>query len=277
MLEDLINEIEAINSIYSPETLRKDSSEDHCILAVPGCGVSLRFWFPASYPQDRPQTAGIQSTGSENHKGYATQVHDIADRILRKVFTPGSVCLFDLIQELEQELACESEEHDSRDSSASGKNSDEEQQQKPQVSQPAPPAHDPPRWYRSQAVTEKKSTFLAHTTNVHTPAAARDAIAHLLSADKRVAKATHNITAYRIRDASNPAVTYQDCNDDGETAAGRRLLHLLQLLGVWNVLVVVSRWFGGVKLGPDRFKLINQVAREAVTESNWVKGEDDAS
>ena len=44
------------------------------------------------------------------------------------------------------------------------------------------------------------------------------------------------------------------------------LLHLLQVMDVWNCLVVVSRWFGGVKLGPDRFRLINQAAREALVE-----------
>lgn len=34
----------------------------------------------------------------------------------------------------------------------------------------------------------------------------------------------------------------QDCNDDGETHAGGRLLHLLQIINVTNVAVVVSRW-----------------------------------
>lgn len=35
---------------------------------------------------------------------------------------------------------------------------------------------------------------------------------------------------------------FKDCNDDGEAQAGRRLLHLLQIVDVTNVLVVVSRW-----------------------------------
>lgn len=44
----------------------------------------------------------------------------------------------------------------------------------------------------------------------------------------------------------------QDNDDDGEAAAGGRIAHLMQLMEVVNVLVVVSRWYGGVKLGPDR-------------------------
>ena len=33
-------------------------------------------------------------------------------------------------------------------------------------------------------------------------------------------------------------------------------------MGANNVLVVVSRWFGGVHLGPARFKYIANTARE---------------
>jgi hypothetical protein len=66
-------------------------------------------------------------------------------------------------------------------------------------------------------------------------------------------------------------IVIQDCDDDGETAAGGRLLHLMQLTDVWNVLVVVSRWYGGVKLGPDRFRLINQVGRDALVKGGFVK------
>ena len=53
----------------------------------------------------------------------------------------------------------------------------------------------------------------------------------------------------------------QDYDDDGEDAAGGRLLHLLQILDIKNTVVVVSRWFGGVKLGPARFTHINNAAR----------------
>ena len=56
----------------------------------------------------------------------------------------------------------------------------------------------------------------------------------------------------------------QDCDDDGETHAGSRMLHLLEILECENVLVVVSRWYGGIQLGPDRFKHINNAARNVL-------------
>jgi hypothetical protein len=135
-------------------------------------------------------------------------------------------------------------------------------------------------WTLSTLITEKRSTFLARACPVTSPSYAQTCIANLLSTDKRAAKATHNITAYRIRmtpssaaaATTTPQLTFQDCNDDGESAAGGRVLHLLQVMDAWGVLVVVSRWFGGVKLGPDRFRIINQVVREVVVKGGWGKG-----
>ncbi|TSK53743.1 Protein IMPACT [Bagarius yarrelli] len=51
-----------------------------------------------------------------------------------------------------------------------------------------------------------------------------------------------------------------------------------QILDVRNVLVVVSRWYGGILLGPDRFKHINNCARnilvqEGFTETLQAKGD----
>jgi hypothetical protein len=66
--------------------------------------------------------------------------------------------------------------------------------------------------------------------------------------------------------------TLADNDDDGESAAGGRLAHLLQILvgscfdhldvgnamqsiqDIEEVLVIVTRYYGGVQLGPDRFK-----------------------
>lgn len=37
-----------------------------------------------------------------------------------------------------------------------------------------------------------------------------------------------------------------------------------------NVLVVVTRYFGGIHLGPDRFKHINQAARNALEDGGFL-------
>lgn len=44
---------------------------------------------------------------------------------------------------------------------------------------------------------------------------------------------------------------------------------LPQILDVRNVMVVVSRWYGGIQLGPDRFKHINNCARNILVEEGY--------
>jgi putative IMPACT (imprinted ancient) family translation regulator len=51
----------------------------------------------------------------------------------------------------------------------------------------------------------------------------------------------------------------------GETGAGPKLLRVLVLMRAANVCCVVSRWYGGVKLGPDRFRHICNAARSFLT------------
>lgn len=76
--------------------------------------------------------------------------------------------------------------------------------------------------------------------------------------------------AYRIK-KENSDVIFEDCEDDGEAASGSRLLHLLNLMDAWDVYVVVARWFGGVHIGPVRFRHINECARDALVSGNLVQ------
>ena len=272
MSEELENEVEAINAIYGQGTLQKTNATGNYILGIPQAQSSLRMRFPSDYPESRPQIVGTERTGEHTRKGYGKEVVDLATKTLEAVFTPGLVCLFDLLQEVEASLANQSDKQDSHSSRFPEENT--------QLAQDVPAKllsnlTDEPRWTLSTSTTEKKSTFLARACSVSSPVQMKAYMAHLLDNDKRVAKATHNIVAYRIRSpaatGSASEIVYQDYDDDGETSAGGRLLHLLQLMDVWGVLVVVSRWFGGVKLGPDRFSIINNVAKEAIVQGGWTR------
>lgn len=102
--------------------------------------------------------------------------------------------------------------------------------------------------------------------------------------------------------------THADCDDDGEDAAGGKLAELLTFMKVnsecyWiakssshvpskavltrlvcithahnniDVVVVVSRWFGGVLLGPSRFRIINNTARQLLERVCGDAGQGDA-
>jgi len=75
-----------------------------------------------------------------------------------------------------------------------------------------------------------------------------EARAHLAKVRERHPTASHNVPAFIIGH-SNSIITH--CSDDGEPSgtAGRPALAVLQGSGLGNVSVVVTRYFGGTKLG----------------------------
>ncbi|XRA97995.1 RWD domain-containing protein [Pycnococcus provasolii] len=117
----------------------------------------------------------------------------------------------------------------------------------------------------------KRSIFQAHVCRLPDGAASetfRRFVRSLLE-NRKIQQASHNITAHRYTIPETGAVA-GDCDDDGESAAGGRLLHLLELMGCTDVAVCVSRWFGGTLLGPERFKLINNAARQLLEQEGYV-------
>lgn len=116
--------------------------------------------------------------------------------------------------------------------------------------------------YSGETITLKKSTFQGHAAVVYTVDEVKRVLSQLKQ-NRKVSQATHNIVAYRLSGVTDGTFV-QDYADDGEINAGGRVLHLLQIMNVKNVVVVVSRWYGGILLGPDRFRLINNCAREAI-------------
>ncbi|KAJ7299731.1 hypothetical protein O6H91_Y167500 [Diphasiastrum complanatum] len=113
-------------------------------------------------------------------------------------------------------------------------------------------------------------TFQAHLAAVKSVDQV-ETVMEILMHNRKIAAATHNIMAYRIS-IPNKGTVLQDSDDDGETAAGGRLLHLLQIADALDVVVVVSRWFGGILLGPNRFKHINNAARSLLSACGYIKG-----
>ncbi|KAF9175094.1 hypothetical protein BGX21_007724 [Mortierella sp. AD011] len=118
-------------------------------------------------------------------------------------------------------------------------------------------------------IIDRKSVFVAHLAPITQPTQVPLMIQQLKQENKKVVKATHNIMAFRVEN-ENGTIS-QDNDDDGETAAGSRLLHLMSILDVKNVVVVVSRWYGGIPLSADRFKHINNAARLLLDECGYIK------
>jgi putative IMPACT (imprinted ancient) family translation regulator len=74
--------------------------------------------------------------------------------------------------------------------------------------------------------------------------------------NKKIAKATHNTWAVLFSDGTPLK------NDDGEAGAAMAILRMLDRDGITDHLVIVTRWFGGVPLGGDRFRHVTTCVRE---------------
>jgi len=114
-------------------------------------------------------------------------------------------------------------------------------------------------------------TMISHVAHVTSMAHIDWVLAELLLNDKKVAKASHNMIAFNFFDDERNCFV-SDNDDDGEKGSGSKLAALLEITDSKNVLVVVSRWFGGVLLGSRRFKYIASVAREALEEAGFITG-----
>ncbi|KAF2863005.1 UPF0029-domain-containing protein [Piedraia hortae CBS 480.64] len=277
MQQEVSDEVTSINSIYGEGTVSQ-LQEESCIFALKlpsQPDISLRLKFPPKYPGAPPSILGTQHVGSAFAKGTGTEVVDLVRRVLAEVYTAGVPCLYDLLEESSSRLQDLVQERRSKDENSSDAQKFNGAPGSPILgpdlshgSQLPAELGEVPPWILSDTVIEKKSVFLARAAEVTSTDQARRYLAHLLTTDKKAAKATHNITAWRIRGGNG--IQYQDCDDDGETAAGGRVLHLLELMDVWNIMVVVTRWYGGILLGPDRFRIINQTARDAVAKAGLV-------
>ena len=92
---------------------------------------------------------------------------------------------------------------------------------------------------------EKKSKFLGYIKPVQSVKGAEDFINNI---KKMHANATHNVPIYRVIENGQEYFKY---NDDGEptNTAGKPMAEILNILDIYNVAIVATRYFGGVKLG----------------------------
>ncbi len=81
-----------------------------------------------------------------------------------------------------------------------------------------------------------------------------DAVLAELKSDKAYAKATHNTWAAILPTGALKA-------DDGETGAAMVILRMMERAGLSDHVVIVTRWYGGKKLGGDRFRRVQDATR----------------
>ncbi len=113
----------------------------------------------------------------------------------------------------------------------------------------------------------QKSRFIAHVSRAESE---EEALEFIQSIKKRHWDATHNCSAYMIGENN----LIQKANDDGEPSgtAGVPILEVLKKKHLKDTVVVVTRYFGGIKLGAGGLiRAYGKSASEGINETGIVE------
>lgn len=115
--------------------------------------------------------------------------------------------------------------------------------------------------------TIKKSRFICSIALVSSEEEAQQFIASIQAANK---KATHNCFAYMIGD--NDQIQRESDNGEPSGTAGIPILESLKLTKIHNVVAVVTRYFGGIKLGAGGLiRAYSNTTTEAIHQAGLVQ------
>lgn len=118
------------------------------------------------------------------------------------------------------------------------------------------------------AIEVKGSKFIAYAENVGSEEEAKEFIARIRQFHS---DANHNVPAYRFTSGGRLALYF---NDDGEPSgsSGKPVFKVLEMKNLTDVVVVVTRYFGGTKLGFGGLtRAYRQAAIEAIDDAGIVE------
>jgi hypothetical protein len=267
-------ELDALQSIYGDAMVGPDAQKRYVISFEEPC-FAVTFWYPRTYPSRHAPSAvvSVEGLSGERQQIIRREVDALAD-----TFQAGSIVMFEWLDSMHSivqhhlsvaasETAAVSASTSSILSTNAGSNvgssdargkrtfTDEMRQMESLI------RHSP-------SLTERKSKFVAHLAPIHSAADYR-LFMEVLLCDPSIQSATHNISAYRIVHPSG--TVEEDRDDDGETGAADKILFMMRVADVRNVAVCVTRWYGGVQLGPDRFRIISNCARQLLVQHKYLE------
>ena len=123
-------------------------------------------------------------------------------------------------------------------------------------------------WSVSQPISLKKSTFVARAAQITESGERQALVRSLMKENPKLKTASHNAWAYRLRPPAGYGsnIVREESFDDGETGCGDLMLRIMRETGCVDTIVVMSRWFGGIMLGPDRWRLMRNCVTGALSE-----------
>lgn len=238
--EALEDEIQALSAIYGDENVvfSKATPTMHATTSITLDSCIGRIALSAQLAENYPAIHPRPTLRSDNLS--VSECEEIIKNMLeRERSAKGEVCLFEYCETVLNVL------HEHKDSKVKEQETKDDSKKVTEYTFQV---------FHGEPLTDRKSVFQAHIAFISNPEDVGQVIKQLCQS-KKVENATHNTMAWRVNNE-------EDFDDDGEKSAGKVMLHVLRQFEAKNTLCVVSRWFGGVLLGPVRFRHIANVTRD---------------
>ncbi|XP_050554185.1 protein IMPACT-like [Spodoptera frugiperda] len=253
-------EREALASIYEKE-FEADSSgtgSSYCIKVQSSernNEAVIHVTMPRDYPSESPPVYVVSAPWMDRKT--KERLHHSLDQIYKK--HKGEIIVFRWVEEIRNFLfSVESRQERNKRTERKKVKSRPDEYTK---------AAECPDITHGEVITDRKSSFQGHAARVGSVDDVK-AVLSKLKMHRKIVNAKHNMVAYRIEHRTAKGVEIvQGYDEDGEAHAGGRLLHLLQTNNCLNTAVVVTRWFGGIQIGGDRFRHITNAAKQAIQQA----------
>lgn len=116
-------------------------------------------------------------------------------------------------------------------------------------------------------IIEKRSRFIANAYHIESKEEAENKIDEL---KKKYYDAKHNCFAFSLIDENDNII--EKCSDDGEPSgtAGAPILNVIKKNNLNNILIVVTRYFGGILLGTGGLTRVYSASANAAVENGKI-------
>jgi len=248
-----MGEILALQSIYEDI----DVLSDKCIeinFKADVLEAKIRIEIAADYPETCPDVS-VQAFFLQRDEKSA-----LIDE-LKNMFSSGEPIVFEWAEKVREILTIADSETTARKLEAE----EREKQKQVEKCDVVDPINDI-EIIAGETIIDRKSTFQPFYAKVNTVADALRFREKLLQ-NRKIASATHNMFVYKVNENG---IVKSDADEDGESGAEGRMLHLVDITGAVDIAVIVTRWYGGIHLGGDRWKHINNCLRQILEDNGQI-------
>ncbi|KAF9423688.1 hypothetical protein HW555_001014 [Spodoptera exigua] len=247
-----VDEIEALASIYEQEfSIQSNTARSYGIIIKEKMHEVYLYWtMPGDYPSQSPPSYELSAPWMDRKT--KEKLHQCLDDLYLN--NKGECVIFQWVERKGMFM------------SKPGKiGVNRKLTRKNQNVAPLNAVHNGPEITHGEVIVDRKSIFQGHAARVNSVDDVKAVLA-TLKLNRKIQNAKHNIVAYRIeqRTAKGHKLV-QEFDEDGEAHSGGRMLHLLQVHDLKNTVVVVTRWFGGIQIGPDGH--ITNAAKQAIQQA----------